>query len=130
MNYNDYYQQVNNDAIDVIDEQFDSGYWDADTQWDDAYDHLFNDDAVTGNGSGSYTFNAAKALENVKDVIWDKNIRRILNDMGITSDRIVDYIENDNTEELDVIIRCFMLVEVYSDIEKHFSDRKSELEEE
>lgn len=128
MNYNDYYQQVKNDAIDVIDEQFDSGYWDADTEWDVVYDNLFNDDAMTGNGSGSYTFNAAKALENVKDAVWDENIRRTLNDMGITSYRIADYIENNDAEELDVIIRCIMLVEVYNDIEKHFSDRVSECE--
>lgn len=128
MNYNDYYQQVKNDAIEAIDEQFDSGYWDADTEWDVVYDNLFNDDAVTGNGSGSYTFNAAKALENVKDAVWDENIRRTLNDMGITSYRIADYIENNDAEELDVIIRCIMLVEIYNDIEKHFSDRVSECE--
>lgn len=31
------------------------------------YDELWIDDSVTGNGSGSYTFNSYKAEENVKD---------------------------------------------------------------
>lgn len=128
MNYNDYYQQVKNDAIAAIDEQFDYGYWDGDTQWDVVYDNLFVDDAVTGNGSGSYFFNAAKAREAVADAIWDDKILDALSEIGISGDRIAQYLRDNDAESLDVCIRCAMLGEVYGEIEEHFSDRVSECE--
>lgn len=128
MNYNDYYQQVKNDAIAAIDEQFDYGYWDGDTQWDVVYDNLFVDDAVTGNGSGSYFFNAAKAREAVADAIWDDKILDALSEISISGDRIAQYLRDNDAESLDVCIRCAMLSEVYGEIEEHFSDRVSECE--
>ena len=128
MNYNDYYEQVKSDAIDAIDEQFDSGYWDADTQWDVVYDNLFVDDGVTGNASGSYTFNAAKARKNVADAIWDEKILDALSEISIDGDEIAQYLYDNNAESLDVCIRCAMLGEVYSEIEGHFFDRVSECE--
>lgn len=128
MNYNDYYQQVKNDAIAAIDEQFDYGYWDGDTQWDVVYDNLFVDDAVTGNGSGSYFFNAAKAREAVADAIWDESILDALSEIGVDGDRISQYLRDNDAESLDVCIRCAMLGEVYREIEGHFSDRVSECE--
>lgn len=129
MNYNDYYQQVKNDAIAAIDEQFDCGYWDGDTEWDVVYDNLFIDDGVTGNGSGSYTFNAAKARENIADAIMDEKIYNILYNIGCDSEQIAQYLRDGDAEGLDVCIRCAMLGEVYGKIEEHFSDRKFELEE-
>ena len=123
MNYNDYYQQVKNDAIAAIDEQFDCGYWDDDTEWDVVYDNLFVDDAVTGNGSGSYFFNAAKAREAVADAIWDKKILNALSEIGVSDDQIAQYLRDNDAESLDVCIRCAMLSEVYNEIEEHFSDR-------
>lgn len=128
MNYNDYYQQVKNDAIDAIDEQFDCGYWDGDTQWDVVYDNLFVDDAVTGNGGSSYFFNAAKAREAVADAIWDDKILDALSEIGISGDRIAQYLRDNDAESLDVCIRCAMLSEVYGEIEGYFSDRVSECE--
>ena len=128
MNYNDYYQQVKNDAITAIDEQFDCGYWDGDTEWDVVYDNLFVDDGVTGNGSGSYFFNAAKAREAVADAIWDEKILDVLSEFGISGDRIAQYLRDNDAESLDVFIRCAMLGEVYGEIEGYFSDRVSECE--
>lgn len=128
MNYNDYYQQVKNDAIAAIDEQFDCGYWNGDTEWDVVYDNIFVDDAVTGNGSGSYFFNAAKAREAVADAIWDEKILNALSEIGISGDQIAQYLRDNDAESLDVCIRCAMLGEVYGEIEEHFSDRVSECE--
>lgn len=130
MNYNDYYEQVKNDAVAAIDEQFDCGYWDADTEWNEVYDQLFLDDAVTGNGSGSYTFNAAAARENVADAIWDDKILNVLEEIGCGAEQLADYLRNNDPESIDVCIRCAMLGEVCGEIEDYFSDRKSELEEE
>lgn len=126
MNYNDYYQQVKNDAIAAIDEQFDCGYWDGDTEWDVAYNNLFNDDGVTGNGSGSYFFNAAKAREAVADAIWDEKILDALSEIGVDGSQIAHYLRDDDAESLDVCIRCAMLGEAYGEIEEYFSDRACE----
>ena len=126
MNYNDYYQQVKNDAIAAIDEQFDCGYWDGDTQWDVVYDNLFVDDSVTGNGSGSYFFNAAKAREAVADAIWDEKILDALSMISVDGDAIAQYLRDNDAESLDVCIRCAMLSEVYDEIEDYFSDRVEE----
>ena len=127
MTYNDYYQQVKNDAIAAIDEQFDCGYWDGDTEWDVVYDNLFLDDAVTGNGSGSYTFNAAKARENIADAIWDDKVLNALEEMGCSADQLADYLRDNDPESIDVCIRCAMIGEVYDEVERHFSNRQSEL---
>lgn len=126
MNYNDYYQQVKNDAIATIDEQFDCGYWDGDTEWDVVYDNLFVDDGVTGNGSGSYFFNAAKAREAVADAIWDEKILDALSEIGVDDSQIAQYLRDGDAESLDVCIRCAMLGEVYGEIEEYFSDRACE----
>lgn len=128
MNYNDYYEEVKNDAIEAIDEQFDNGYWDEDTEWDVVYDNLFVDDSVTGNGSGSYTFNAFKARENVSEAIFDDRIIRALDNIGCDAEHIMNYIRENDPESIDVCIRCAMLDEVYDEIEKHFSDRQSQLQ--
>lgn len=128
MNYNDYYQQVKNDAIAAIDEQFDCGYWDSDTEWDVVYDNIFVDDGVTGNGSGSYFFNATKAREAVADAIWDEKILNALSEIGISGDEIAQYLRDGEAEALDVCIRCAMLGEVYGEIEEHFSDRVCDCE--
>lgn len=126
MNYNDYYQQVKNDAIATIDEQFDCGYWDSDTEWDVVYDNLFVDDSVTGNGSGSYFFNAAKAREAVADAIWDEKILDALSEICVDGSQIAQYLRDGDAESLDVCIRCAMLDKVYWEIEEYFSDRTCE----
>ena len=126
MNYNDYYQQVKSDAIDAIDEQFDCGYWNGDTKWEIVYDNLFIDDCVTGNGSGSYFFNAAKAREAVADAIWDEKILDALSEIGVDGSQIAQYLRDGDAESLDVCIRCAMLDEVYGEIEEYFSDRTCE----
>lgn len=128
MNYNDYYQQIKNDAFAAIDEQFDCGYWDSDTEWDVIYDSLFVDDSVTGNGSGSYFFNAAKAREAVADAIWDEKILDALSEAGVDGDQIAQYLRDNDAESLDVCIRCAMLWEIYGEIENYFSDRVRECE--
>ena len=128
MNYNDYYEEGKNAAIAAIDEQFDNGYWDEDTEWDVVYDNLFVDDSVTGNGSGSYTFNAFKARENVSEAIFDDRIVCALDNIGCDAEQIMNYIRENDPESIDVCIRCAMLNEVYDEIERHFSDRQSQLQ--
>ncbi len=66
MTFSDYMDQVRADAAEAVRE---GAAWAA--SWDEMLDELFVDDSVTGNGSGSYTFSSARALENVRSLISD-----------------------------------------------------------
>lgn len=70
------------------------------------HDDLFSEDSVTGNGSGSYTMNRAKAEENVNNN-WDLFSEALDN----FNDSFDNYIYGDtlNFEEIDVVIRCYLL---------------------
>lgn len=129
MTYDDYCKAVLSDAEDVIAENFDSGWYDAETDFTKVYDDLFVDDAVTGNCSGSYTFNSAKAKENVKDAVFDDDIMAALGNMGVDRYEFVNYIVEDSWEIMDVIIRCAILGDMYGQIEDYFNDCQSNCEE-
>lgn len=122
MNYNDYLAEVESDALDFLDENIEC-YDD----FDDAFDAMFCSDYVTGNGSGSYTFNSYKAQQNVKDAIFDENIVTLFDWNGVN---IFDTLRDRGAETLDVIIRCYVLSDIYSIIEEHFKDKKGALAEE
>ena len=130
MTYEEYCKAVLSDAEDVIAGNFDDGYYDAETDFADVYDMLFDDDAVTGNASGSYTFNAYEAKENVKDALYDDNILEALENMGVDKEEVFSQVLNRNYEILDVMIRCAVLSgKVYSDVEAYFNNCQSDCEE-
>lgn len=118
MNYAEYLDAVVLDAESVIDEMFANGsVQDYNMDFDDVYDALFIDDSVTGNCSGSYFFNGAKARECLKDAIFDEDIRNLIRDY----DKDFDYgYYLNHPESLDVIIRCLMLGEASGCLEKYF----------
>lgn len=122
MNYNDYLVEVESAAQDFLDENIEC-YDD----FDDAFHEMLCSDYVTGNGSGSYTFNSYKAQQNVKDAIFDENIVTLLDWNGIN---IFDTLCDRGAETLDVIIRCYILSDIYSVIEEYFKDKKGTLAEE
>ena len=66
MLFNEYIEQVEQDAREYLAEEADYISHDP----DEAIDTLWTVDSVTGNGSGSYTFNSAKAWENVTGNGW------------------------------------------------------------
>ena len=98
----DYYEVVKNDIkeyikennIDVTSEDFDR---------DELCDHLWVDDSVTGNGSGSYTFSTWQAEENLCHN-WDL-LEEALEDFGQTDVNILEK----GAEWCDVTIRCYLL---------------------
>ena len=87
--------------------------------WEDLYDTLFVDDSVTGNASGSYTFNAEKAKRIVthwrnEDIVQD-TIKELSIDM---SEHHGDW------EYLDVSARCYVLGSCISEIEDEYKMEK------
>ena len=78
------------------------------------YDILWIEDSVTGNASGSYTFNTWEAEENITHN-WDILIDAI-NEFGCNT---MDILSN-GAEWCDVTIRCFLLAEALSEVLNYY----------
>ena len=77
-------------------------------------DYLWMYDSVTGNGSGSYTMNSAKAKEYVLD---NEDLQvEVIKEFGLDSEDIADHLYD--WEYWDVSIRCYLLDEVLEDVLK------------
>lgn len=76
-------------------------------------DTLWTEDSVTGNASGSYTFNRATAKKYV-----DEN-KNLVNDMMKEfdcKDKVANWWIEDNYEAIDVSIRCYFLGQAISEV--------------
>lgn len=108
-----YKEQVKNDCIDAIREYIDfhkddiKGMSREDLQ-DKLYDAFWIDDSVTGNASGSYTFNAWEAHENLNGNM--DLLSEAMNEFGCN----VNVLEK-GSEWCDVTIRCYLLPECLND---------------
>lgn len=99
-------------------------YMDDNTR-DSLYDDLFAEDSVTGNGSGSYTFNSFKAGEYVKDNI--DLCREALQEFCVDANTIAEKFLEEEWEYFDVTIRCYLLGEC---LNAAIEELKDELESE
>lgn len=99
----DYLSAVESDVREYIENNVNfHDYSDLDEMKEDLNEKLFVDDSVTGNASGSYTFNAWKAEEYLChnfDLLAEAN-----EEFGCSSD-----ILSDGAEMCDVTIRCYLL---------------------
>lgn len=115
-----YMDALKADIKDFIDNEIDlNEYGDIDDLNDYLNDVLFTTDSVTGNASGSYTFNRYQAAEYVNDN--HDVIRDLISEGFLTPESFTEYFINSDYESLDVIIRCYLLSaainEVLEDIE-------------
>ena len=79
-----------------------------------AHDKLWVDDSVTGNGSGSYTFNREAAKEYVTRSDDGMNtLRDVVREFDCEHEAFTAFLEND-WEYLDVTIRCYLLGQAIS----------------
>ena len=91
--------------------------------WEEMYDMLFIDDSVTGNGSGSYYYNSAKAAEAVGGIIFDEEAVEEFKAMGY------DGIPTEmGAESCDVIARCIALGLVSAELEDYYNGLIEETE--
>lgn len=100
-----------------------ANYDDADDLQSDLYDDMFVSDEVTGNASGSYTFNSYKARENVLADI--ETVKDALNEFGVSADEIGDKFLNEEWEYFDVTARCYVLGECLA---QFIEDNRNEIE--
>ena len=77
------------------------------------YDDLWTEDSVTGNGSGSYTFNSYKAKEYVVDNM--ELVQEMVSEFCIDSKTVAEKFLNEDWEYFDVSIRCYLLGQAISE---------------
>lgn len=113
----DYREEMKKDIHSVINEIEDwesatitESFRDKDDAFDHLYDRLWLDDNVTGNASGSYTFNAWQAEENICH-----NLDLLEQAMWEFGCEDVDAIKK-GAEWCDVTIRCYLLGEVLREV--------------
>lgn len=113
----DYYKNVREDIKQRLNEWLDfdriNDYSDIDEVINAVYDDFFNSDSVTGNGSGSYTFNSWVAEENLCHNM--DLLKEALDELG---GELNDYI--DSAEACDVTIRCYVLGQLVGEVVKEF----------
>lgn len=105
----DYLEQVTADVRDYVEQEIDLTEWagDRDGLEEKLNDDLWTCDSVTGNGSGSYTFNRVQAQIYVLDGMDE--LQEAVNEFGIDSETIVEKFLESDWEYFDVTIRCYLL---------------------
>lgn len=122
MAYNYYFDME--DAIkNYIDNDFDfSSVTDLDEMSEKLSDDLLAEDSVTGNGSGSYTFNRWEAQQYVMNNI--DLVQEAFTEFN-QKEKFADWFFDSNFEAIDVTVRCYLLSEVVSEV---LTDNKDEYE--
>lgn len=120
----DYYANVKDDVLSYINDEIRPGeYWDRDELESHLNDTLQADDSVTGNCSGSYTFNGAKAKEYVME---NHDLLREAFEEFDCKDKLGDYFIEEDWESMDVTIRCYVLNSCINDaldeIDRKYND--------
>ena len=123
----DYLENIKEDIENYIEEHREElDFSDRDELEQGLNDSLWIEDSVTGNASGSYTFNSYKAQEYVSDNL------DLLNDaceeFGVDGDTIGTKFLAGEWEWMDVTIRCYLLGqairEVLDDIEEEITEKQ------
>ena len=124
-----YYEAVKEDIEEYIKNEIDFSDYDSMEELEEHLnDVLWTCDSVTGNGSGSYTFNTWEAEENICHNL--DLLEEALNEFGSESGYLLDK----GAEAADVTIRCYLLgstiSEVLKELEEEFNAAHEEEEEE
>lgn len=128
MKYN-YFQAVKTDVAEYIENEINFSDWteNRDGLEEDLYETLWTEDSVTGNGSGSYTFNTWKAEENLSHN-WDE-IETVATEFGC--EPIISDGYEYGAEWWDVSIRCYYLGQAIAEVlDEYETERAFEVAEE
>lgn len=104
-----YLESMKKDVLNWIDENVNLCDWESDRDGleEKLNDDLWFEDRITGNASGSYTFNRWKAQEYVVNNI-DK-LKEVLEEFSVDAETITDKFLSEDWEYFDVTIRCYFL---------------------
>lgn len=128
-NYN-YLEAVTSDVLDYIKEEINLDEWkgNRDGLEEKLNDELWTVDSVTGNASGSYTFNTWEAEENLAHN-WDL-LAEALDEFGQDGTDVL----KQGAEAMDVTIRCYLLgqaiAEALDELEEELAEDDEDEDEE
>ena len=112
----DYREAMTEDVKEWIKENVDLTDWTEDREGleQQLNDDLWTADSVTGNGSGSYTFNRVQASLYVLDNmdLLQEAIEEFATDPATVGDKFI----SEDWEWFDVTIRCYLLGSIISDV--------------
>ena len=127
-NYN-YLEAVTSDVLDYIKEEINLDEWKGNREGLEKKlnDKLWTVDSVTGNASGSYTFNTWEAEENLAHN-WDL-LAEALDEFGQDGTDVL----RQGAESMDVTIRCYLLgqaiAEALDELEEELAEDDEDEEE-
>lgn len=127
-NYN-YLEAVTSDVLDYIKEEINLDEWKGNREGleEKLNDELWTVDSVTGNASGSYTFNTREAEENLAHN-WDL-LAEALDEFGQDGTDVL----RQGAEAMDVTIRCYLLgqaiAEALDELEEELAEDDEDEEE-
>ncbi len=125
-----YLEMVTENVIDYINSEVTLCEWEWNREGLEEHlnDVLWTHDSVTGNGSGSYTFNTFKAMEYVTENMDD--LCDMCREFCVSDEEIGRHFLNGDWEWMDVSIRCYYLAQAISDALDEFDDELEPEEEE
>lgn len=127
-NYN-YLEAMVEDILEYIRNEVElSDYSDREELEEKLNDDLWVEDSVTGNASGSYTFNAWKAKEYVTDNMG--LVTEMCTEFGLDSVSVAEHFLKEDWEYFDVSIRCYLLgqaiAEALDELDYDFEEEEEE----
>ena len=124
-NYN-YLEAVTSDVLDYIKEEINLDEWKGNREEleEKLNDELWTVDSVTGNASGSYTFNTWEAEENLSHN-WDL-LAEALDEFGQDETDVL----RQGAEAMDVTIRCYLLGQAIAEALDELEEELAEDDEE
>lgn len=119
----DYYEAMREDVREYIENEIDFSEFDSMEELEEKLNEdLWTVDSVTGNGSGSYTFDTYEAEENICHNL--DLLAEALEEFGGGCD-----ILKDGAEAADVTIRCYLLGAIIAEVLPEFEDDFNEAHE-
>lgn len=117
-----YYEAVKEDIENYINEEVNSSEFE-DLEELEQYlnDTLWTNDSVTGNASGSYTFNSVEASLYVLDNM--DLLEEAAEEFGIDSADIGSHFIAEDWEWFDVTIRCYLLSQCIAEVLEEYADK-------
>lgn len=127
----DYMEAVKEDVKNYIDSEINFEDFDSLEELEEKLNvDLWVEDSVTGNGSGSYTFNRVQASLYVLDNM--DLLQEAIDEFAIEPATVGNKFISEDWEWFDVTIRCYLLgsaiSEVLDDLKENFDEAHKEME--
>lgn len=123
-----YYEAMMNDVRSYINNEIELNDFETIEELEESLnDNLWIDDSVTGNGSGSYTFNSWTAKEYVTEN--EELCREALEEFCVDADTIAEKFFEADWEYFDVTIRCYLLGQIVGAVLEEIAEEFEEMHE-